>query len=83
MDPAHKAQEVGEIEQLNAQNLDAFTLPEIILLLEWYLFRCIILIMMKKFSSEAKREAGHQLDKVQRGKEPLDWKPMQGITSGV
>ncbi len=38
---------------------------------------------IKKFSHEAKREAGHQLDRVQRGKEPLDWKPMQDIASGV
>lgn len=38
---------------------------------------------IKDFSLEAKREAGHQLDRVQRGKDPLDWKPMQGIGSGV
>ncbi|MBT4396351.1 MAG: type II toxin-antitoxin system RelE/ParE family toxin [Acidiferrobacteraceae bacterium] len=38
---------------------------------------------IKKFSHEAKREAGHQLDRVQRGKEPLDWKPMQGIADGA
>lgn len=38
---------------------------------------------IKKFSHEAKREAGHQLDRIQRGKEPLDWKPIQGIASGV
>lgn len=38
---------------------------------------------IKQFSTEAKREAGHQLDKVQRGKDPTDWKPMQSIGSGV
>lgn len=38
---------------------------------------------IKLFPHEAKREAGHQLDRVQRGKDPLDWKPMQGIGSGV
>ncbi|MDX2346510.1 MAG: type II toxin-antitoxin system RelE/ParE family toxin, partial [Legionella sp.] len=38
---------------------------------------------IKKFSLEGKREAGHQLDRIQRGKEPLDWKPMQGIASGA
>lgn len=38
---------------------------------------------IKDFSLEARREAGHQLDRVQRGKEPSDWKPMQGIGSGV
>lgn len=38
---------------------------------------------IKGFSLEAKRETGYQLDRVQRGKDPLDWKPMQGIGSGV
>jgi phage-related protein len=38
---------------------------------------------IKNFAPEAKREAGHQLDRVQRGKEPLDWKPMQSIASSV
>lgn len=38
---------------------------------------------IKNFSLEAKRETGYQLDRVQRGKDPLDWKPMQGIGSGV
>lgn len=38
---------------------------------------------IKGFSLEAKREAGHQLDRIQRGKDPLDWKPMQGIGAGV
>jgi phage-related protein len=38
---------------------------------------------IKKFSHVAKRETGHQLDRVQRGKDPLNWKPMQGIASGV
>ena len=38
---------------------------------------------IKNFAPEAKREAGHQLDRIQRGKEPLDWKPMHSIASGV
>jgi phage-related protein len=36
-----------------------------------------------KFPDEARREAGYQLDKVQQGKEPSDWKPMQSIGAGV
>jgi phage-related protein len=36
-----------------------------------------------KFPVEAKREAGYQLNKVQHGKEPSDWKPMQSIGPGV
>ena len=31
----------------------------------------------------AKHEAGHQLDRVQRGLDPTDWKPMQSIGRGV
>ena len=31
----------------------------------------------------AKREAGHQLDRVQRGLDPMDWKPMNSIGQGV
>ncbi|MGZ8217335.1 type II toxin-antitoxin system RelE/ParE family toxin [Methylomagnum sp.] len=35
------------------------------------------------FPSDAKREAGYQLHKVQQGEEPNDWKPMPGIGTGV
>jgi phage-related protein len=35
------------------------------------------------FSDDARRDAGFQLDRVQRGKEPHDWKPMNAIGSGV
>ena len=38
---------------------------------------------IKKFPHEAEREAGHQLDKIQSGKEPSDWTPMQSIGPGV
>ena len=31
----------------------------------------------------ARREAGHQLDRVQRGLEPDAWKPMQSVGTGV
>ena len=34
---------------------------------------------IKGFSLEAKRETGYQLDRVQRGKNPLDWKPIRGL----
>ena len=33
--------------------------------------------------SNARREAGHQLDRVQYGLEPDDWKPMASIGTGV
>ena len=32
---------------------------------------------------EARREAGHQLDLVQNGHEPDDWKPMNTVGQGV
>jgi phage-related protein len=38
---------------------------------------------LRAFPTEARREAGHQLDRVQRGLEPEDWKPMPSVGSGV
>jgi phage-related protein len=38
---------------------------------------------LRDFSVGARREAGHQLDRVQRGLDPDDWKPMTSIGSGV
>jgi phage-related protein len=37
----------------------------------------------KAFPPEARRDAGFQLGKVQRGMEPDDWKPLVIIGSGV
>jgi len=38
---------------------------------------------MPDFPSEARRQAGFELDAVQRGMEPFDWKPMTSIGTGV
>jgi len=38
---------------------------------------------LRKFPSLAMREAGYQMDKVQNGKEPTDWKPMEAVGTGV
>lgn len=38
---------------------------------------------LRAFPLAAKREAGHQLDQVQKGQEPDDWKPMSTIGHGV
>ena len=38
---------------------------------------------LKKFPQEARRAAGYQLDKVQEGLEPDDWKPMLNIGQGA
>ena len=38
---------------------------------------------IKDFPDKARREAGFQLDKVQQGENPTDWKPMSSIASGV
>jgi len=38
---------------------------------------------LRDFTCTARREAGFQLDLVQRGLEPLDFKPMPIIGSGV
>lgn len=38
---------------------------------------------IRDFGEEAKRDAGFQLDRVQRGLEPSDFKPMPGVGRGV
>jgi phage-related protein len=38
---------------------------------------------IKSFSTDAKKEAGHQLSQVQEGREPSDWKPMETVGAGV
>jgi phage-related protein len=35
------------------------------------------------FPQSVKRDAGYQLDRVQNGEDPVDWKPMKTIGSGV
>lgn len=38
---------------------------------------------IRGFPSAVKREIGQQLDRVQHGYEPIDWKPMPSIGKGV
>lgn len=38
---------------------------------------------LRTFPPEARREAGHQIDRLQHGLEPDDWKPMQSVGQGV
>jgi len=38
---------------------------------------------LRRFPDDARREAGFQLDKVQRGQDPDDWRPMNSIGAGV
>ncbi|WP_411908786.1 type II toxin-antitoxin system RelE/ParE family toxin [Mesorhizobium sp. ESP7-2] len=38
---------------------------------------------LRAFPAAARREAGHQLDQVQNGREPDDWKPMNTVLQGV
>ncbi|MGB7101890.1 MAG: type II toxin-antitoxin system RelE/ParE family toxin [Xanthobacteraceae bacterium] len=38
---------------------------------------------LRAFPATARRGAGYQLDRVQRGLEPDDWKPMRAIGQGV
>ncbi len=38
---------------------------------------------LRGFPLTVKRELGHQLDRVQRGYDPIDWKAMSSIGSGV
>ena len=46
-------------------------------------FRGTALGDLRDFPQSAKREAGHQLDKVQHGLPPDDFKPMKTIGAGV
>lgn len=46
-------------------------------------FRGDSLDCLREFPRDARREAGFQLDRVQRGQEPFDWKPMSTVGSGV
>jgi phage-related protein len=41
------------------------------------------LVCLRAFPERARRSAGFQLELVQRGLEPDDWKPMSSIGSGV
>ncbi len=38
---------------------------------------------LRSFPEDARQDAGYQLDKVQRGEQPDDFKPMPGIGKGV
>ena len=46
-------------------------------------FRDSSLDELRAFPLPARREAGHQLDQVQNGQEPDDWKPMNTVGQGV
>ena len=41
------------------------------------------LACLRAFPSEVRQDAGFQIDKVQRGESPDDWKPMKSIGKGV
>lgn len=38
---------------------------------------------LRELPEDARETAGHQLFKVQQGKEPDDWKPMPTVGAGV
>ena len=38
---------------------------------------------LQQFPRSARRSVGFQLDKIQRGLEPDDWKPMKSVGTGV
>jgi phage-related protein len=46
-------------------------------------FRGSALDDLRAFPSAARREAGYQLDQIQHGREPDDWKPMNAVGRGV
>jgi phage-related protein len=38
---------------------------------------------VRSFPEDARRDAGFQIDRLQRGLDPNDWKPMKGVGPGV
>jgi len=46
-------------------------------------FRGSALAGLRAFPADVRQEAGFQLDQVQRGLDPDDWKPMNTVGSGV
>ncbi|MBE7565794.1 MULTISPECIES: type II toxin-antitoxin system RelE/ParE family toxin [Acidithiobacillus] len=38
---------------------------------------------LRTFPLSTRREAGYQLDQVQKGRDPDDWKPMNSVGQGV
>lgn len=46
-------------------------------------FRGSALTDLRAFPADVRREAGYQLDLVQHGEEPDDWKPMHTLGHGV
>ena len=46
-------------------------------------FRGSALDDLRAFPQAARREAGYQLDRVQHGREPDDWRPMNTVGRGV
>jgi phage-related protein len=38
---------------------------------------------LRSFPDSARREAGFQIDRLQRGRDPDDWKPMKTVGAGV
>ncbi|MFZ2028815.1 MAG: type II toxin-antitoxin system RelE/ParE family toxin [Vitreimonas sp.] len=46
-------------------------------------FRASSLEDLRAFPDTARRMAGFQLDRIQHGEEPVDWKPMASVGVGV
>jgi phage-related protein len=46
-------------------------------------FRGSALTDLRSFPADVRRKAGFQLDQVQNGRDPDDWKPMSAVGPGV
>jgi phage-related protein len=46
-------------------------------------FRGSALVDLRAFPRDARQEAGRQLNKVQQGRAPADWKAMSAVGAGV
>jgi len=75
-------QQIFETENANVKLASHYTEMYIIPMKD-VVFEKTSLDDLREFPLEARRDAGRQLDRVQRGKEPFDSKPMASIGSGV
>lgn len=64
-------------------NLTIYTKTDILLIIKKLRFLGNSLQNLRKLSVEVRQDAGYQLDKVQCGEQPDDFKPMPSIGKGV
>jgi len=73
----------GDGEQATCHNLQTYAKTRIVQHMKRIVWTGSSKEDVRDFPAAARREAGYQLDKLQRGELPDDWKPMPTIGPGV